>query len=114
MFGNCNNLDNIQINNFEVKNVKSMLGMFEKCTNLASLDISNFDTQNLEEISYFLSNCKKLEYLDMSKFKTTEKIKYENIFENISETGTLICNDNNIIDIMKELHGGWTIKKSEN
>ena len=96
----------IQISNFDVKNVESMLGMFHRCNSLTSLNVPNFETQNLEGASYFLSYCEQMKYLDFSKFNSLNLKNYENIFENISEEGT-IKYDENIFNISDELPDSW-------
>ena len=109
MFGNCNNLESVQLSNFEVQNVESMLGMFHKCNSMTNLSVPNFNTENLEEASYLLSDCEKLQYIDFSKFNTIKLEGYENITKNLPEKGTLICNKN-IFNLSAEFPSKWTIQ----
>ena len=47
MFSECNNLTNINLSNFDTKNIINMGSMFRNCNNLNNIDIFHFDTRNV-------------------------------------------------------------------
>ena len=47
MFYGCKNITNIDLSNFDTKNVTNMSGMFFGFKNLINIDLSNFDTKNV-------------------------------------------------------------------
>jgi surface protein len=42
MFFGCTDLKNLDLSNFDTKNVTNMSGMFEECTELKNLNLGNF------------------------------------------------------------------------
>ena len=47
MFSECYNLMNLNLSNFDTKNVNDMLTMFQGCKKLKNLDLSNFDIKKI-------------------------------------------------------------------
>ena len=47
MFSNCSSLKNLNVNNFDTKNVAKMEEMFNNCSSLENLNITNFDIKML-------------------------------------------------------------------
>ena len=60
MFSNCQELNNLEISNFETNQVEDMSEMFKYCKSLIYLDLSNFDTSLVTDISSMFQNCIKL------------------------------------------------------
>ena len=61
MFNECYKLKEIKgINKFITDKVTNMKSMFQKCNELEYLDLSNFDSSNVIDISYMFMGCKKL------------------------------------------------------
>jgi surface protein len=56
MFNNCNNLNQLDLSNFNTSKVSNMEGMFYNCTNLTQLDISNFNFIKTPSVISMLSN----------------------------------------------------------
>ena len=50
MFEGCLSLENLNINNFDTKNVTDMSHMFSDCKSLENLNLNNFDTKNVTDI----------------------------------------------------------------
>ena len=107
MFGNCTNLTSIDISNFDVRNVESMLGMFEGCIKLTSLDISNFKTEKLEDASFFLNGTINLKYIDLRRFNTKNLKNKKSFFHENPDSVTLIYNKS-IFDI--QIPSNWNAK----
>ena len=77
MFNNCFNLINLDISNFNTKNVNNMSLMFSNCYNLINLDINNFNTENVKDMSYMFNNCSNLIIFN---FKTQLLIDISELF----------------------------------
>ena len=80
LFNECESLTNINLTNFNAKNVIDINYMFYRCGNLTNINLSNFDTQNVKNMSYFLSRCKSLIYIDLSNFNTKNVINMRDMF----------------------------------
>jgi surface protein len=62
MFDGCLSLTNIDLSNFNTKNVNDMKCMFNGCSSLTTLNLFNYNINNIHEIKNILSslddNCK--------------------------------------------------------
>ena len=89
-FSGCTNLTSIEgIENLNTSNVKYMNEMFGQCSNLETLDLSHFNTEKVENMSNMFNGCTKLHDLNISSFNT-EKVKYMNeMFDGCSSLKTL-------------------------
>lgn len=89
-FNGCTNLASIEgIENLNTSNVKNMSEMFGQCSNLETLDLSHFNTEKVENMSNMFNGCTKLHDLNISSFNT-EKVKYMNeMFDGCSSLKTL-------------------------
>jgi surface protein len=120
MFNNCSNLTNLNISNFNTKNVANMSHMFSKCSNLTNLDLSNFNTENVNNMSNMFNNCSNLintvisniysdnhynlselynnssnlTYLYISNFKTYNEEDIKNINKQYETENVIISNKN--------------------
>ena len=63
-----------------------MIGMFQLCEELEYLDLSNFNTENVTNMSYMFDSCYKLkEIKGLNKFNTKKVINMDGIFQNLKE-----------------------------
>ena len=46
MFSDWQNLESLDVSNFNTSLTVNMIGMFSGCTSLSSLDVSNFNAKN--------------------------------------------------------------------
>ena len=69
MFRECTNLVNINFGNMDTSNSKDMESLFMDCNNIKSIDLSNFDTSSMENSKQMFSGCKSLISLDLTNFK---------------------------------------------
>ena len=53
MFCGCESLKELNLSNFNTKNVTNMRYMFFRCFSLKKLDISKFNTENVNDILIF-------------------------------------------------------------
>ena len=70
MFNKCKNLTNIDLSNFDTKDITDMSYMFYGCENLTNIELSNFDTQNVRNMSFMFYKCFNLQSLDLSNVNT--------------------------------------------
>lgn len=62
----------LDLSNFNTKNVKDMCSMFRECNNLQKLDLSNFDTSSVSNMTDMFFGCKNLREVNLSSFGTEE------------------------------------------
>ena len=61
MFKKCKKLKEIKgLNKIITIDAKDMSGMFQECNELEYLDLSNFNTSNVEDIGFMFNECYKL------------------------------------------------------
>lgn len=70
MFGQCSNLETLDLSHFNTENVENMSDMFNGCTKLHDLNISSFNTKNVTNMSEMFYGCSSLDSLNLSHFNT--------------------------------------------
>ena len=60
------------MNHFDTSRVESMLSMFGDCEELKELDLSHFDTSQVRDMKYMFADCSNLERLDISNFEVKQ------------------------------------------
>ena len=60
IFYNCSSLINLDLSNFNTRNVTNMGNMFAGCSSLINLDLSNFKTQKVTCICGMFTGCSSL------------------------------------------------------
>lgn len=92
MFNGCTKLHDLNISSFNTENVTNMYGMFYGCSSLDSLDLSHFNTRNVRKdgMNYMFNGCSSLSYLNVSNF-TTDKpgMQLDGLFQGCSSLQTL-------------------------
>lgn len=92
MFNGCTKLRDLNISSFNTENVTNMYGMFYGCSSLDSLDLSHFNTRNVRKdgMNYMFNGCSSLSYLNVSNF-TTDKpgMQLDGLFQGCSSLQTL-------------------------
>lgn len=92
MFNGCTKLHNLNISSFNTENVTNMYGMFYGCSSLDSLDLSHFNTRYVrnDQMNYMFNGCSSLSYLNVSNF-TTDKpsMQLDGLFQGCSSLQTL-------------------------
>ena len=102
LFGNCSNIIEINISNFDISNVVNMCGMFYGCKYLEN--IHNISFQNIPDkvidLSYMFDNCSLLKKIpDISHWNTSKVEKMEYMFTNC--TSLLVLPDISKWDVSK-------------
>lgn len=92
MFNGCTKLHDLNISSFNTENVTNMYGMFYGCSSLDSLDLSHFNTRYVrnDQMNYMFNGCSSLSYLNVSNF-TTDKpgMQLDGLFQGCSSLQTL-------------------------
>lgn len=92
MFYGCTKLHDLNISSFNTENVTNMYGMFYGCSSLDSLDLSHFNTRYVrnDQMNYMFNGCSSLSSLDVSNF-TTDKpgMQLDGLFQGCSSLQTL-------------------------
>lgn len=72
MFYEINNIEEINLSNFDSSTVTSMSSMFQGCSSLVSLDFSNLNTSSLIYMDYIFADCYSLKRLNLSGISTSK------------------------------------------
>ena len=93
MFKLCENLENLDLSNFDTSNVTDMSGLFGGCIKLKSIKgLNGFNTNRVKSMMQMFQQCNKLEYLDLSNFDTSSVIDMRFMF--------LECNNLQYLNIL--------------
>ena len=90
MFGDCSNLNSLDITNFNTAKVTDMGNMFLGCSNLTSLDLTNFNTAKVTDMHGMFKGCSALTSLDLTNFNTAEVRDMNRMFNMLDESSTAL------------------------
>ena len=88
-FAECT-AEKIILKNFNTRNVKIMNEMFGYCDNLKSVNIEDFDTSSLISATYMFLDCKCLLEVDLNNWKVNELINIEGMFSGCNSLENLM------------------------
>ena len=116
MFSECDSLTNIDLSDFNTRNVTNMSYMFSWCKYLTDIKISNINTQNVTNMSYMFYYCRSLKNLDLSNFNTQNVSNMSSMFNKCkSLTSINLSNFNNQNETdMSNMFSGCDSLKKEN
>ena len=80
MFYGQVNIENINIQVFDSRNVTNMKNMFGMCVKLKTVDVSHFNTSKVTNMYRMFDNCNLLTVLDVSDFDTSNVETMEGMF----------------------------------
>lgn len=89
MFAGCTNLKEIDLTNFDTKDVTDMNRMFEGCSSVETLDLTSFDTSKVTNMESLFAGCTSLKNIDISKLKTDLVTSMSHMFGNCRNLKTL-------------------------
>ena len=94
MFQDCHVLENVDLSEWNVSNVKKMFYTFNKCYALYSVgNISNWDTSNVTDMTYLFCNCYELQRIGhLNKWNVSNVTSMKAMFascEKLDEVGNL-------------------------
>ncbi len=95
MFYECSSLKNINISNFNTKNVNNMGCMFWGCSSLTDLNLSHFITDNVTYMEGMFFKCSSLTNLNVSKFNTQNIADMKDMFFGCSSLTKIIISNKN-------------------
>ena len=107
MFYNCENLKNIDLSNFNTKNVEIMNSMFYQCLQLDNINLSELESSKVNDASSMFENCVSLKNIDISNFNNSD-INTDKMFEGIPDSGTITVNKN-LKDKIELLLNNWIV-----
>ena len=82
LFGNCVNIIEVNLTNFNTSLITDLAGMFQNCYSLKSVDLSNLVTNNNEYLNGMFYNCYSLKSINLSSFDTSKVISLWSMFYN--------------------------------
>jgi surface protein len=68
MFKDCTSLTSVNVQDWDVSNVRSMVSMFSGCASLTTLDLNNWNVSKLDSVDHMFYNCTNLTSLDLSNW----------------------------------------------
>ena len=89
MFWGCTNLKEIDLTNFDTKDVADMNRMFDGCSSVETLDLTSFDTSKVTNMASLFAGCTSLKNIDISKLKTDLVTSMAYMFGNCRNLKTL-------------------------
>ena len=115
VFSNCSTLTQLDLSNWDTRNVQYMIGTFSGCTNLTEINCSGWNTSKVYNMRAAFYNCKSLQTLpvrdwdsrsvmymdnafaycesltnlDVSKWDTSKVVELTNVFYHCSSITTL-------------------------
>ena len=103
IFNYCSSLMDLNVSSFNCENVKNMKDMFSYYSNLITLNLYSFMNNKLNNIEYIFSDYTSLISLDLSNFSINcDNLKSKGAFQNLNNKCKVICEDNNLLKILKE------------
>ena len=116
MFSGCCSLTSINLSNFNIQNVTYMQCMFSRCSSLKDINLSNFNTQNVTNMCYMFSECKSLTSINLSNFNTQNVTNMQGMFfgcSSLKDINLSNFNTQNVTD-MKSMFCGCSSLTSIN
>lgn len=115
LFYICSNLTEVNIDDWDTRNVKHMGNMFNYCSSLQTLDLSSFNTSNVTNMFGTFAMCSSLNSLDISNFNMSNVTNNSYMFQNclkLKDVGVLYCNAETINKVVSALKTYNTINNN--
>jgi len=113
MFYKCTDLCDIDLSNFNTKNVTNMSFMFHRCESLTSLKLANLNTEKVRNMSGMFNECEKIKELDLSSFKTQNVKDMSQMFDRCLSLEKLDISTFNTENVTNMQFMFWKCKKLE-
>lgn len=100
MFGNCQNLKEINVSKFDTKCVTNMSSIFSNCKKVMLLDMSSWNTQKVKSMDSMFNGCNSINNLDISMFNTQNVTNMSHMFaycNNLLELKSPVWNTANVL-----------------
>ena len=82
MFAECQNLESLDLLNFDARKVTNMSCMFFGCSSLEELKLSTLETWKITDMNSMFNGCESLINLDISSLKTNNVLNMSKMFYN--------------------------------
>ena len=92
--GNCNNLIEFDVSNWNVKNATTFYQMFYHCHALKNINCKNWNAPNVTTMQNMFYACYSVEELDLSNLNILNLLNISLLFSNCRNLTTLILGDN--------------------
>ena len=92
-FSDCQNLEKLDLSNWDVSLVDNMAGTFANCYKLSELNLSGWDTSNATDMSFMFRYNQNLTRLDISSFNTSNVTTMERMFGYCSKLEEIYVGD---------------------
>ena len=99
MFYMCSNLTKVNLSNINTQKVNNMKLMFYNCSSLTNLNLSSFDTRNVKDMKMMFYNCSSLIKLDVSNFNTEKVDDMSGMFSDCFSLSKLNLNNFNTTNV---------------
>ena len=93
-FSAMSSVQNIDLSNFNTKNVESMSNMFRQCQNLTNINIENLNTSNVTNMQGIFRECTNLKSINLEKFDLSKVQTVQDMFYNDYNLETVVFNSN--------------------
>lgn len=107
MFNRCSSLVSVNTQDWDVRNVTTMISMFAFCSSLISLDLSDWDVDKVQYMSSMFQDCSNLTSLDLSGWNIDKSVSVTSMFYNCTSLCDLYlnnCNYDTIRNIIKSTY----------
>ena len=94
MFEGLDNIEEIDLSNFDSSRVTNMAYMFANCTGLKKINFGNMNTSIVVNMKYFLHGCQNLESVDVSNFDTSSVTNMRYMFSSLYSLKSLKLSNN--------------------
>ena len=114
MFEMCEALKQIDVSNWNVKNVKSLKRLFCYCTNLQKFDGSTWNTRYVTTIEGLFQQCYNITEVNISNFNTSKVTNFMNLFgmcSKLTEVNISNFNTSNVTTIEGLFNGCYLLSK---
>ena len=114
MFHNFSGLQEIDMQNFDGKNIENMRDFFANCSNLASVNFAGFNTSKVNNMtSMFYANF-ALKNLDLSSFDTSNVVYMNDMFSGMRELVNLNLSSFNTSKVEIMVNMFYDVRKIKN
>ena len=114
MFHNFSSLQEIDMQNFDGKNIENLRDLFSNCSNLASVNFAGFNTSKVNNMtSMFYANF-ALKNLDLSSFDTSNVVYMNDMFSGMRELVNLNLSSFNTSKVEIMVNMFYDVRKIKN
>lgn len=114
MFHNFSSLQEIDMQNFDGKNIENLRDLFSNCSNLASVNFAGFNTSKVNNMtSMFYANF-ALKNLDLSSFDTSNVVYMNDMFSGTRELVNLNLSSFNTSKVEIMVNMFYDVRKIKN